>query len=105
MDDGTSKGSGDSRVDETIAAYWKAVESGQAVDRHDWTARHPDLAEELEAYFADFDQVDRFARPLRQVVAAAQVVTPQPGQDGTALPGGSRSLAWPPDTVETFGDY
>src|ERR1017187_5412176 len=60
------------RVNEIMAAYVQAAEAGQAPDRHELLARHPDLAAELEAFLADYDRVTGLAGPLREVAKAAQ---------------------------------
>jgi serine/threonine-protein kinase len=58
-------------LDEVILAYVEAVEAGQSPDRAAWLARHPHLADDLNAFFAD---QDRFAT----VVAPICVRTPPP---------------------------
>src|SRR6516164_9080046 len=60
------------RLDEVIAAYTEAVEAGLQPDRREWLARYPDLAADLEAFFADEDQFASLVAPLR-------VSTPAPG--------------------------
>ncbi|HEX4588490.1 MAG TPA: serine/threonine-protein kinase, partial [Gemmataceae bacterium] len=65
-------------LDAVVTAYLKAVEDGHAPDRTDWLARHPALAGGLVEFFADLDDVDRLARPLRAVAAADPVA----GLDG-----------------------
>jgi hypothetical protein len=47
-----------------LAEYWRRVETGHG-DRQGLLARHPELAEELAAYFTDHDQFDRLAGALR----------------------------------------
>jgi hypothetical protein len=61
----------DERVDRIILAYLEEVDAGREPDRRALVARHPDLAHELTAFFADQDQVARLARPR-----AAGLLTP-----------------------------
>jgi WD40 repeat protein len=74
------------RLNDLIAAYLEAVEAGQALDREEWLARHPDLARELRAFFANHDRLARVGGPLR------------------ALAGGIGREA-PLGRVRYFGDY
>src|SRR6516225_9984967 len=57
----------EARLDAVIAAYVRAVEVGQAPDQGALLAHHPDLAADLAAYFADRDEIERWARPLRAI--------------------------------------
>jgi tRNA A-37 threonylcarbamoyl transferase component Bud32 len=69
-----------------IAAHLEAVRSGQAPDREELLARHPDLADELGAFLADHDNVRHLAK----------VPTPAPTGPATESP---------PGTLRYFGDY
>jgi WD40 repeat protein len=80
-------------LDAVIASYVEAVESGRPPDRRQLLERHPDLADALRAFFADFDRMDRVASPLR--LAA--------GPDGTGGRDGEGRTASP--KVRYFGDY
>jgi len=65
-------------VDAVIAEYLQQVEAGAVPDRAALLARHPDLADGLRAFFADYDCLDRQAADLRlsddpgRTVAAAE---------------------------------
>ena len=58
----------DGRLAEVIAAYIQAIEAGATFDRNSIVAMHPELARELEEFFADEDQFDRLISPLRRAV-------------------------------------
>src|SRR4051812_20819985 len=82
----------DRRLDEVVTAYLKAVEAGPAPDRDELMAEHPDLADDLAAFFAAESQVGRAVAPLRA--------------DGDAPTTGLASPPAGPGTrVEYFGDY
>jgi WD40 repeat protein len=53
------------RVNHIIAAYLEAERLGQTPDRDELLRRHPDLADELRSFFANKNQLDRLAGPLR----------------------------------------
>src|SRR5712692_8621760 len=54
------------RLNEVLLAYVESLQAGQAPDRCQLLAAHPDLRHELEAFFAGHDQVERMAAPLRE---------------------------------------
>ncbi|HKB37426.1 MAG TPA: serine/threonine-protein kinase [Gemmataceae bacterium] len=54
------------RLNEVLLAYVEAVQAGQAPDRHELLAAHPDLADDLATFFASHDHLDRLATSLRE---------------------------------------
>lgn len=48
------------QLDQIVAAFLEAVESGEQPSQCDWIARHPDFATELDAFFRD-DEMVRWA--------------------------------------------
>jgi WD40 repeat protein len=84
----------DQRLHQVIATYLEAVQAGQAPDRQEFLARHPDLAPDLVAFFADHDKLRQLAEP---VPSAAEAATLAPAEPPPTDPLGS--------TVRYFGDY
>ena len=88
------------RLGAAIAAYLEAVQAGAPTERGEVLARHPDLAEELEAFFADHDELGRVVAPLRAAARATDPPGPTLGRRDAdpSLPGVG-------DRVRYFGDY
>jgi WD40 repeat protein len=80
-------------LDALLAEYVQQVEGGAVPDREALLARHPELAERLRAFFADFDRLDRQAADLK---LSADAATLAPGSAAPPLPLG---------TLRYFGDY
>jgi len=116
------------RLNLLIAQYLEAADRGKPLDRHQIVAQNPDLAGQLEQFFADRDRMNELAQPIRSAEAAADAdastlpptLAPQPA-DASALPctqalgrepseaadaGDSAEIVLPPGTtVRYFGDY
>jgi tRNA A-37 threonylcarbamoyl transferase component Bud32 len=90
------------RVNEALAAYLEAAEAGRAPGREEFLARHPDLADELDAFFADRD---RFARAAGQLAPGAAAPATEDAEAPTLAPGDTAAAISPLDTVCYFGDY
>jgi hypothetical protein len=90
-DDTTASEARSDRVDRVILDYLEAVDAGRAPDRRELLARHPDLADDLRAFFADHDGVGRLTRPLRSAAGrpgdTADEAGPRPDGGRGPLPG------------------
>jgi tRNA A-37 threonylcarbamoyl transferase component Bud32 len=89
-------------VNVVLAAYHQAVDAGQAPNRADFLAQHPEMSDELRAYFADLDQVESLARPLPEV---AQPSPPHAGQAMTDTGGNDGRPETRADQVADLGEY
>jgi WD40 repeat protein/tRNA A-37 threonylcarbamoyl transferase component Bud32 len=87
-------------LDAIIADYVQQVEAGAVPDREALLAQHSELAEQLRAFFADYDRLDRQAAELRlsadpnRTTDAVGQVSNLPESEGAELP-----------RVRYFGDY
>ena len=82
-----------SSLDAVIASYMQAVEAGDVPNRQELLDQNPAMAEQLRAFFADFDRMDRVASPLRNAA----------GLDATSdIDATGHGVL---TTVRYFGDY
>ncbi|MCS7047096.1 MAG: protein kinase, partial [Gemmataceae bacterium] len=58
------------RLHQVLLAYVEAVQARQRPDRTKLLAGHPDLRDDLEAFFADYDEVECLTAPLREAAKA-----------------------------------
>jgi serine/threonine-protein kinase len=70
---------------DAVVCYLEEVDAGRAPDSRAVLARHPDLQDELAAFFADQEKVGGLLAPLRAPApgALATQEEPGPGQDTT----------------------
>ena len=64
------------RLGELISDWLQRRERGEAPDRREWLARHPDCAADLEEFLDDEDRFRSLAAPLRETARAARINTP-----------------------------
>src|SRR5581483_11587847 len=55
----------EARLDEALGSYFAEAAAGGVADRRDFLARNPDLAADLERFFADDDTLNQLLWPLR----------------------------------------
>lgn len=55
----------ESRLDEVIAGYLRAMEAGETMDLDSWAKEHPELADELGEFFVDHQHVNDLAQRMR----------------------------------------
>src|SRR6516164_5951023 len=80
----------DERVNAILAAYLDAAAAGTAPDRAELLARHPELATELTAFFAEDSRMRRLAEPPQAADTATLPTRPRTPSQGT---------------LRYFGDY
>ncbi len=76
------------RLDEVLAEYMQRTDRGEVVDRQQFIAEHPEVADGLRSFFADYDAIQ----------SAAERTEPDPPQP-------ARDPGTPLGAVQYFGDY
>ena len=76
------------RLNEALLAYVEALEAGREADRSRLLAAHPDLRDDMEAFFLSHDAVERLTAPLRQAGAGG----PAEAAPNTEAPAGIGQL-------------
>src|SRR5262245_13464830 len=88
-DETRSLRSGDPSLDNVLAEYLAVEEAGAPPDRAEFLARHAEHAKDLREFFANRDQMQRLAAPLREDPQSAM------GRNGHGSLG----------KIRYFGDY
>jgi hypothetical protein len=91
-------------LDAVIAEYVQQVEAGAVPDREALLAAHPDLADHLRFFFADFDRLDRQAAELRLSVDPNRT-TDQLGPPGLPVLARPGSLVCPMSATSATTSY
>jgi serine/threonine-protein kinase len=91
------------RLDRIIAGYLEDQRLGRAPARSDLLCRHPDLAADLQSFFADQDQFRRLAEPIRPTPSAGQAQIPRPAP--TVGPGETAVVMPTGGFPRPFGEY
>ena len=89
------------RLNEALGAYFEAVDAGRDPGLGTVLRDHPDLAEDLIEFFAEFDRFHRLAEPLRSATPTATV----PGAEVPTEPLFELPAAPPVGRDGVFGDY
>src|SRR5690349_1666077 len=60
------------RLDRAIAEFLDESATDPTTDRRRWLARYPEFFDELSDFFADRDEVEKLAAPLRDLARSAE---------------------------------
>jgi hypothetical protein len=93
------------QVNALIAAYLRAVDAGEAPERHDFLRQHAEFAVELEAFFADQEKLDRVAQALVPAVLVTSPPSSSANHDVPTLPPSGAPSLVEGTKVRYFGDY
>ena len=112
MNSESNSTSDDPGLNRVIATHLEAVEAGESPDRDALIAEHPDLANELQSFFANQDQMQAVVSDLDEPTiapnASAEEATLPPSnanEEATLPPSGSEEGSPIGTKVRYFGDY
>src|SRR5262249_29517933 len=105
-------------IDQVLGEYLEALDAGRAPARDELLARHPELADELAAFFVQQERFERIVAPLREAAlpeepteADPEATMPplpsgraRPEEDVPAQPGETVAAPPPPQRGGTDGD-
>ena len=77
----------EARLNGVLLAYVEGLEAGREEDRGQLLAAHPDLRDDLEAFFVSHDAMERLAAPLREAGGAGPAAEEAPNA-GVPVGGG-----------------
>ncbi len=83
-------------LDAVLHDYLQAVDAGQAPNHDELLRRHPDLADDLAAFFADQAKLNEMARAMRPAPTPAEALT---------LDASSKRVDGTLGKIRYFGDY
>jgi tRNA A-37 threonylcarbamoyl transferase component Bud32 len=92
----------ENRLNEVLLAYVEAREAGKDPDRTELLATHPDLRDDLAAFFTGHDEVERLATPLRECGTWSAECGAKIDDQAFLLPS---SAAFPPSELGQLGDF
>src|SRR6266540_3887018 len=68
----------EARLDQVIAEFLQASSAEQGANQAEWLARYPDLASDLQAFFADRACVATWTDPIRQMAGVVRSALQDP---------------------------
>ena len=98
-----SKGAeGEARLNAAVAACLDSMDSGGEPDRAALLARYPEFADELAEFLSGRQQLERLARPIREVVRATR---PGSSTEEPKVTHAETAAGAAPPPLRSFGDY
>jgi WD40 repeat protein/tRNA A-37 threonylcarbamoyl transferase component Bud32 len=92
-------------LEEVLEEYMRRLDCGEVVDRDQFLARHPELADQLRSYFAGTDEVDQLRRQQEQQTPTSLPYRDLPQLVVPALAGSPPAKAGTTSGGRLVGDY